>query len=133
MFMVPIWLTGSEIFYHPTKSEGPRKMSPRLQEELVLSITAELTTRGSSHTPPSLQPNRSCFSTYSVWEATITPKKLLMFISTCAHFFSCFKPVQKTRRKTNLLRRDLKHNKANYFPKSNVNPKEFSKIGEKLE
>lgn len=36
--MVPIWLTGSKIFYHPRKSEGPRKMSPRSQEEWVLSI-----------------------------------------------------------------------------------------------
>lgn len=45
MFMVPIWLTGSKIFYHPRKSEGPRKMSPRSQEELVLSIPA-----GADHT-----------------------------------------------------------------------------------
>lgn len=43
--MVPIWLTGSKIFYRPRKSEGPRKMSPRSQEELVLSIPA-----GADHT-----------------------------------------------------------------------------------
>lgn len=50
MFMVPIWLTGSKIFYHPRKSEGPRKMSPRSQEELVLSIPA-----GADH--PGQQPH----------------------------------------------------------------------------